>query len=274
MTGQPIYIVDAFTGNLGEKALRGNPAAVVVLNGPAEDDRMQAVAAEMNLSETAFVYPENEETFRLRWFTPTAEVDLCGHATLATAHVLWESGVLPYGKVARFDTRSGLLTARKQEHWIELDFPAQPVRITTPPPGLAAALGIEVRFPVSYWKAEDDWLLEVPAGIVETLQPDFLTLKRFSQHLKCRGFIVTAASSTSEYDFVSRFFGPAVGVNEDPVTGSAHTKLAPFWGKQLRKTELIGYQASKRGGIVRVDWRESRVVLSGQASTFLSGVLR
>jgi PhzF family phenazine biosynthesis protein len=273
MTGQPIYIVDAFTGILDNRQLRGNPAAVVILDTPKDEEWMQAVASEMNLSETAFVVSQSDGNFGLRWFTPVAEVNLCGHATLATAHVLWESGILQLGQTAHFKTLSGLLTAQKRDNWIELDFPEQKVRIASPPRGLAAALGIEVRYPVSYWKAEDDWLLEVPAGLVENLRPDFALLGQFSHHLKCRGFIVTSNGNDRGYDFISRFFGPAVGVNEDPVTGSAHTKLAPFWGKQLDKTEMVGYQASLRGGLVKVHLRGSRIGLLGEARTFLAGSL-
>ncbi|RYG68185.1 PhzF family phenazine biosynthesis protein [bacterium] len=274
MIGIPIFTVDAFTGRIGARELRGNPAAVVVLDEPKEEDWMLAVAAEMNLSETAFVRQLGSGHYSLRWFTPTDEVNLCGHATLATAHVLWESQMLSTNEAASFETRSGILQARKQDDRIELDFPAQKVQIAAAPRGLAMALGIEPRFPISCWKAEDDWLLEVPVGLVENLKPHFGELAQICRFLKCRGIIVTAATDSEEYDFISRFFGPAIGVDEDPVTGSAHTKLAPFWGKQLKKTQMVGYQASVRGGLVAVDWRDSRVGLLGAAHTFLAGQLR
>jgi PhzF family phenazine biosynthesis protein len=273
MSEIPIFIVDAFTGTLNGQILRGNPAAVVLLETPRDDLWMQNVAAEMNLSETAFLFRQSESTFHLRWLTPTAEVKLCGHATLASAHVLWEQGILASMAPAHFHTLSGLLTAHQQDGWIELDFPTQKVKIAAAPDGLAQALGIKSQTPVSYWKAEDDWLLELPMGQVEVLRPNFSWLREISQKLNCRGFIVTSASTSAEYDFVSRFFGPAVGVDEDPVTGSAHTKLAPFWGAQLKKTEVVGYQASARGGLVRCQWRDARVGLRGQAITFLKGRL-
>jgi PhzF family phenazine biosynthesis protein len=272
MSEIPIFIIDAFTGTLNGQILRGNPAAVVLLETPRDDLWMQNVAAEMNLSETAFLV-QQQESFHLRWFTPTAEVKLCGHATLASAHILWQQGVLTPDATANFHTLSGPLTAQKQDEWIELDFPTQKVKIASAPEGLAQALGIESRTPVSYWKAEDDWLLEVPIGQVEGLHPNFLWLRDISKRLNCRGIIVTSGSTSAEYDFVSRFFGPAVGVDEDPVTGSAHTKLAPFWGAQLEKMEVVGYQASARGGLVRCQWRDSRVGLRGKAITFLSGHL-
>lgn len=275
MRNPTLFIVDAFVGTLGQRELRGNPAAVVLLDGERDAAWMQNVAAEMNLSETAFVLQKADDLFDLRWFTPTTEVKLCGHATLASAHALWESGQLPRETTAQFETLSGLLTASCDGTWIELDFPTQPTRIVNAPRELALSLGLGPHDPVVYSRAEDDWLLQVPFGSVEGLQPNFPMLRQLSAQLGLRGVIVTSlAPPDAPYDFVSRFFGPAVGVNEDPVTGSAHTKLAPYWGQQLGKTEMTGFQASERGGLVRVQWRESRVGLGGKATTFAQGHLR
>ena len=274
MSNPSIFIVDAFVGALGERRFKGNPAAVVLLDEARDAQWMQEVAAEMNLSETAFVVPKGDGLFDLRWFTPATEVKLCGHATLASAHVLWESGQLPSGTVAKFETLSGLLTATQEGEWIELDFPTQPTRFANAPRDLSAALGLGQHEPVVYSRAEDDWLLQVPTGAVETLKPNFPMLRHLSEQLGLRGIIVTSLAPSGElYDFVSRFFAPAVGIDEDPVTGSAHTKLAPYWGKQLGKTEMIGFQASQRGGVVRIQWRDERVGLGGKAATFVKGEL-
>lgn len=205
---QKIYQVDAFTN----RPFAGNPAAVCLLGGPADANWMQHVAAEMNLSETAFLHPENDG-FRLRWFTPLAEVDLCGHATLASAHVLWESGRLSTGHTARFYTASGLLTANQagSKDWIELDFPAKPGTRAGPPPGLIEALGVA---PVAVQRSQFDYLVEVACEAdVRSLAPDFTRLRQ----VETRGVIVTARADAGEFDFVSRFFAPAVGVDEDPV---------------------------------------------------------
>ena len=255
---QTIYQVDAFTN----RPFAGNPAAVCLLDGPAEANWMQRVAAEMNLSETAFLHPENDG-FRLRWFTPLAEVDLCGHATLASAHVLWESGRLPTGHTARFYTASGRLTASQLGNWIELDFPAKPGTSAVPPPGLIEALGVE---PVAVQRSQFDYLVEVPREAdVRSLAPDFTRLRQ----VETRGVIVTARAEVGEFDFVSRFFAPAVGVDEDPVTGSAHCSLAPYWSQQLGKTTFDAYQASRRGGVLRVQLLGERVRLAGQAVTVM-----
>ena len=255
-----IYQIDAFT----DRPFGGNPAAVCLLPEAADEEWMQAVAAEMNLSETAFLAPR-DEGFDLRWFTPTMEVDLCGHATLASAHMLWETNVLASGAEARFHTRSGLLTARQENSWIELDFPSTPAVETDMPPGLEAALGVTARF---IGRSQFDYLIEVPdASIVRRMTPEFGALARF----EARGFIVTALSDEPQYDFISRFFGPAAGVNEDPVTGSAHCTLAPFWAERLGKKTFAAYQASKRGGEVRVTLAGERVLLAGQAVTVFRG---
>ena len=261
--GQRIVQVDAFT----DRPFGGNPAAVCVLDNPAGERWMQEVAREMNLSETAYLHPEGDR-FRLRWFTPTVEVDLCGHATLAAAHVLWEERILATDQPARFDTRSGLLTAERRGRWIVLDFPAKPV--LPEPPGislddLSRALNTRARFaaPNAF-----DLLVEVESEeAVRSLRPEIGRLAE----IPVRGVIVTARASSPEFDFVSRFFAPRLGVDEDPVCGSAHRCLGPFWAERLGKLDLVGYQASARGGVVRVDVRGTRVTLGGQAVTVLRG---
>lgn len=257
-----LYIVDAFT----KVRFKGNPAAVCLLDEPQDEDWMQKVAAEMNLSETAFIVP-GAENFDLRWFTKVAEVDLCGHATLATAHVLWESGRLPHHETACFMTRSGLLTAAFAGDWIDMDFPAEPPEAAVAPEELIQGLGLIPRF---VGRNQMDYFVEVDSeATLRTLRPDFGLLAR----LPARGVIVTSRSTDIPYDFVSRAFYPGIGVDEDPVTGSAHCALAPYWAKRLRKNELIGYQASERGGIVKVRSNGARVYLSGQAVTVLKGQL-
>lgn len=254
--------VDAFT----DRAFAGNPAAVCLLDRPADAPWMQNVAREMNLSETAFLSPR-ADGYDLRWFTPAAEVDLCGHATLATAHVLWSERLLDPGATARFHTRSGWLTADRRGDWIELDFPSQAVAPQEAPAGLLAALGVRPQF---VGKNKTDYLVEVAAEReVRALAPDFGKFRS----LPIRGVIVTSRAATPGVDFVSRFFAPAVGVDEDPVTGSAHCALAPHWAPRLAKDEMIGYQASSRGGTVRVRLAGDRVKLGGQAVTVLTGEL-
>ncbi len=259
---QTIYQVDAFT----DRPFAGNPAGVCILPGPAPDAWMQAVAREMNLSETAFLLPQTDG-FNLRWFTPAVEVKLCGHATLASAHILFETGVLRPDAQARFHTLSGLLTAERRGDWIELNFPAKLEEPAEPPPGLVAALGAT---PVYIGRNVFDYLVELESeAAVRALQPDMTALSK----LPVRGVIVTARSATPEFDFVSRFFAPAVGVNEDPVTGSAHCCLTPFWAARLGKTAMTAYQASARGGILHVRLAGDRVILGGQAVTVLIGEL-
>lgn len=254
--------VDAFT----DTPFTGNPAAVCILTGPGDEHWMQAVAREMNLAETAFLHPEGDG-FRLRWFTPTVEVDLCGHATLAGAHVLWHDGYLTTRTEARFHTRSGQLRARNAGEWIELDFPAEPAVATEAPAELARALGVEL---LSVGRNRMDYLVELASEAeVRALRPDLRTLAT----LPVRGIIVTARSDSPDFDFVSRFFGPAAGVDEDPVTGSAHCALGPHWGSKLGSTGLVGYQASARGGVVRVRLVGDRAILGGQAVTVLAGEL-
>jgi PhzF family phenazine biosynthesis protein len=253
------FHIDAFT----DAAFRGNPAAVVLLDGPRDDYWMQCFAAEMNLSETAFVAPAGD-VFGLRWFTPLAEVDLCGHATLASAHALWEAGAAPPGEIA-FSTRSGILRAASTADGIELDFPAKPPAEGVEPPGLADAL----RVPIQYrGRNAFDHLVEVESEhVLRNVNPDMSALSR----VQCRGVIITARASSPRYDFASRFFAPSVGVDEDPVTGSAHCCLAPYWSKRLGKTQMLGYQASARGGFVRVRLAGDRVFLGGKAVTVVRG---
>jgi PhzF family phenazine biosynthesis protein len=255
--------VDAFTN----RPFAGNPAAVCILSAAAEPQWMQNVAREMNLAETAFLV-RRQDGYDLRWFTPAVEVDLCGHATLASAHVLWEDGHLPERTQARFYTKSGLLTADRRDAWIELDFPATPASPAPPPQGLLAALGVEPRF---IGRSRFDYLVEVEdESTVKKLEPDLTALSRVA----ARGVIVTSkANAGAAYDFVSRFFAPQSGVPEDPVTGSAHCALAPYWCEKIGKTSLTGYQASARGGTVRVRLDGQRVRLGGQAVTVLRGEL-
>jgi PhzF family phenazine biosynthesis protein len=262
-----IFQVDAFTGS----AFGGNPAAVCLLPGPAEPAWMQRVAAEMNLSETAFLEPR-DGGYGLRWFTPAVEVALCGHATLASAHVLYETGLARPGEAIRFDSASGTLTARQDGPAIALDFPATPAREAGPPPDVLAALGVipPVTGPAWTGRSRDDLLIVLAAEEeVTALAPDFGKLAAAGG----RGIIVTAPTSRSDADFVSRFFAPAVGVAEDPVTGSAHCTLAPYWCGRLGRAALTGYQASARGGTVRVRLAGDRVILTGQAVTVLTGEL-
>jgi PhzF family phenazine biosynthesis protein len=255
--------IDAFT----DRPFCGNPAAVCLLEGEKPAEWMQHLAAEMNLSETAFLRRQNGD-WSLRWFTPTVEVDLCGHATLASAHALWEEKILPAGEGARFQTRSGLLTARRAGEWIELDFPAKPQEPVAPPAGLLEALGVKCATHTG--KSAFDYLVELDSEeSVRQLEPDHARLRK----LPVRGIIVTSRAATKEFDFVSRFFAPGSGIDEDPVTGSAHCTLAPFWAARLHKNELVAYQASPRGGVVRVRLDGDRVKLGGRAVTVFRGEL-
>jgi PhzF family phenazine biosynthesis protein len=259
---QSIVQVDAFA----ERPFTGNPAAVCVMPAPRDEGWMQSVAMEMNLSETAFLHPE-DGGWRLRWFTPAVEVALCGHATLASAHVLWEHGVLAPADEARFHTMSGPLTCRRDADLIWMDFPAKPEQPSEPIDGLAEALGVT---PVYVGRSHFDVLVEVASEAeVRALAPDIRALRA----VRARGVIVTARAEGGAYDFVSRFFAPAAGVDEDPVTGSAHCVLAPYWAGKLGRAELTGYQASRRGGTVRVRVAGDRVRLGGRAVTILRGEL-
>lgn len=259
-----IHWVDAFA----DAPFRGNPAAVYVAGRMPAESWMRSLAAELGLSETAYVVPE-DDAFRLRWFTPAAEVDLCGHATLASAHVLWSEGRVDDDAEIRFRTRSGTLTAARRGEWIALDFPSAPPRERPAPAGLVEALGVEPAFVGR--TAQDDWLVELAdEALVRGVDPDARRLAA----IPARGVIVTGRASGVEADFVSRFFAPRVGVDEDPVTGSAHCALGPFWSERLGRDELTGYQASERGGFVRVRVVGDRVILQGTAVTVLAAALR
>ncbi|UCD37098.1 MAG: PhzF family phenazine biosynthesis protein [Fidelibacterota bacterium] len=253
-----LYQVDSFT----DTPFAGNPAGVCILPVHGDEEWMQQVAREMNLSETAFLNPEIGG-YHLRWFTPIVEVDLCGHATLASAHILWETGDLKADRAAHFHTASGPLTARKDGKWIYMEFPAIPPEDMAPPKGLGRALDIK---PVYMGQNRLDLLVVVEtAGEVRGLHPDFTQLR----DMDSRGVIVTAPSDQPEYDFISRAFFPALGIDEDPVTGSAHCCLGPYWSERLGRKELVGYQSSPRGGVVKVEVRGDRVLLGGQAVTVM-----
>ena len=269
----PLFVVDAFA----EAPFSGNPAGVVLLERPADPRWMQLVAREMNHAETAFVHPESSRgdgSWRLRWFTPTVEEDLCGHATLATAHVLWESGRLAPAATARFLTRSGELTARRLAAGaIELDFPAEVAREEAPPAALLPALRLPAP-PRFIGRNRLDWLVELSEpgaeATLRALKPDLAVLATIER----RGVIVTcAATRPGPIDFLSRFFAPADGVPEDPVTGSAHCALAPHWAARLGRSTLTGFQASERGGTVGVELAGARVLLRGRAITTVKGEL-
>jgi predicted PhzF superfamily epimerase YddE/YHI9 len=273
-----IYVVDAFTG----EPFKGNPAAILLpIDSPLEKGLMQKIAFEMNLSETAFLAPLPERDgvkppgtvdFQLRWFTPKVEVDLCGHATLASAHVLWETARVEPGTAIRFHTKSGVLSARPRvdtlpggRRWIELDFPVEPPEVSKPPEGLLRALGAE---PLFVGKTRFDYFVEtVSEETVRNMRPNFGLLEK----VPCRGVIVTAKGT--DFDFVSRFFAPAVGVREDPATGSAHCSLAPYWAGKLGKDTFAACQVSERGGLFRVRTAGDRTFISGQAVTVLEGNL-
>jgi PhzF family phenazine biosynthesis protein len=262
VVGLKIFQADAFT----DKAFAGNPAAVCILTEPRDDAWMQNLAREMNLSETAFLRKQ-QDGYGLRWFTPAVEVALCGHATLASAHILWETAMLAPNEQARFHTLSGLLTAERKGDWIELNFPATPEQQATPPSRLVEALGVAPKY---VGKSKFDYLVEVDTEeTVRNLKPDFGLLRA----MQVRGVMVTSQATTAGYDFVSRFFAPGSGIDEDPVTGSAHCCLGPFWSKRLGKNELTAFQASRRGGTVRVRVGGDRVYLSGQAVTVFRGEL-
>jgi len=254
--------VDAFA----DRPFTGNPAAVMPLDRWLDDSLLQAIAAENNLAETAF-FVGGGGRYDLRWFTPAVEVDLCGHATLASAHALWQERLLGEHDAARFHTRSGLLTAERQGEWIELDFPDQVAEAIDAPDGLLEALG--VREPIWVGRNPMDYLVEIGSEeLLEALRPDHSRLRTMT----ARGVIVTSRG-TGEYDFVSRFFAPGSGIDEDPVTGSSHCALAPYWAPRLGKTEFLAYQASPRGGVLRVRLAGDRVKLGGRAVTVLRGEL-
>jgi PhzF family phenazine biosynthesis protein len=260
--GQVITQVDAFTS----KPFAGNPAAVCLLPDTHDASWMQMIAREMNLSETAFLVKRGRG-YDLRWFTPLVEVDLCGHATLASAHVLWEQGDLDARETAVFGSRSGELLAKKRDDWIELNFPATPASAVSSREEFAAAIGTKA---VWAGRTRFDYLVEVESEeAVRALRPDFNRIGQF----EARGLIVTSRASRPGYDYVSRFFAPAAGVDEDPATGSAHCGLGPYWRDRLGRDDLVGCQASARGGFVRTRCEGDRVLLSGQAVTVMRGEL-
>ena len=262
---QSLIQVDSFT----KQPFKGNPAAVCVLQSEQEDSWMQSVASEMNLSETAFLLKQ-EQNYNLRWFTPTTEVPLCGHATLASAHVLWTEGYASTGQAIDFQTKSGILTATYKDDWIELDFPANRSQDIPPITKLQDALGVPIK---TFAYNSLGYLVEInSAKEVEELQPNFALIKQ----LPISNVIVTSlAESSSTYDFVSRFFAPGLGIDEDPVTGAAHCCLAPYWHDRLHQDELNAYQASSRGGEIKINYNGGdRVLLRGQAVTVMRGELQ
>jgi predicted PhzF superfamily epimerase YddE/YHI9 len=258
----PLFHVDAFT----DRPLSGNPAAVCILAAWREDQWLQAVAREMNLSETAFLV-KRPDHFDLRWFTPKAEVDLCGHATLASAHVLWQRGFAKSGEEIRFSTRSGILKAGRRGDAIELDFPLEPDEPADPPATLLPALGVLARY---VGKNRFDYVVEVESEqVLRRVAPDFQLLGM----IPCRGVIVTSRSADPHFDFVSRAFFPGLGVDEDPVCGSAHCCLGAFWRERLGKSEFLAHQASARGGVVKVRVAGDRAFLGGKAVIVAKGEL-
>jgi PhzF family phenazine biosynthesis protein len=257
-----LFQIDAFTS----EPFKGNPAAVCFMDGVRDDRWMASVAAEMNLAETAFLNPR-DDGWSLRWFTPAVEVDLCGHATLASAHAIWSEKISGEA-VLRFHTKSGVLTATRDGDFIELDFPAKREEQIEAPAGLLDALGVNHATYIG--RNQFDYIVELPSeNNVRALRPDQAVLRQ----LPVRGVIVTSRADEGEYDFVSRFFAPAVGVDEDPVTGSAHCCLTPYWAQRLGKNEMNGWQASHRGGAVRVRLDSDRVKLGGKAVTVFRGEL-
>ncbi|MFN5947565.1 MAG: PhzF family phenazine biosynthesis protein [Pirellulaceae bacterium] len=259
----PLFLVDAFS----KSPFGGNPAVVCLLDQAAPDSWMQSLAMEMNQAETAFVYPEQRRMV-LRWFTPRCEVDLCGHATLAAAFILWQQQRVARDQAIVLQTRSGALRATLLgDGRIELDFPQEPASVEEPPAGYEDALGL-TRPPISVLRNRMDWLVHVDgAEELRQLSPDFPTLAKFPG----RGWIITSGSDDQRYDFLSRFFGPSVGIDEDSVTGSAHCCLVSYWSEILSKSKLVGYQASRRGGVVTVESRGPRAILSGHAALVFSG---
>jgi PhzF family phenazine biosynthesis protein len=256
------FLVDAFT----DHAFAGNPAVVCLLPAWRDDQWLQNVGREMNQSETAFLV-KNDSGFDLRWFTPKVEVDLCGHATLASAHVVWQHRLAAYGEGIRFTTRSGVLTAARRGEEIELDFPLKPEVAAAPPAGLLEALGVKAKY---VGKNQFDYLVEVESeAALRSMTPDFKLLAT----VPVRGTIVTSRSSDPRFDFVSRFFAPTAGIDEDPVTGSAHCCLGDYWRKRQGKNEFVACQASARGGVVRVRVSGDRAILAGKAVAVAEGEL-
>ncbi len=253
----PLFKVDAFA----EKLFKGNPAAVVPLDEWLDDELMQAIAMENNLSETAFFVP-SQLGFEIRWFTPKAEVKLCGHATLASAHVIFEEAGYPKDEIS-FGSKSGILQVKKSGDLLQLNFPADKVTKVDAPNAIIQALG---KLPKACYKGRTDYLLLYHSEKeIREMNPNFFSLAKTD----ARGIIVTAPGDKA--DFVSRFFAPGVGINEDPVTGSAHTTLTPFWAKKLCKNEFVAHQLSQRGGELICELQDDRVLIAGKAKTYLRG---
>ena len=271
MKNTPFWIIDAFIGKAAGRQLRGNPAAVVLLNEFAPDEELLERANEFNLSETAFVVAREQGNFDLRWMTPRIEVALCGHATLATVGALLDAGQLCVGQEAHFKTRSGILTAQIEEDRITLGFPSQTISAHTVPSKLRSALGLAANEVLFCGRGGEDWIIRVAHDQLESVRPDF---KKLAQ-IEARGIIVTthAPPEESSYDFASRFFGPRVGIDEDPVTGSAHTILAPFWSARLGKQQLRAVQLSTRGGWLEVEMHGLRVSIAGKTQIRARGHL-
>ena len=258
-----IFTVDAFT----DKVFSGNPAAVCLLEKELDDSLLQNIAAEMNLSETAFV-KKTDDGFSLRWFTPKSEVELCGHATLASAHVLWQEGILEHDEEAVFQTvLKGKLTAKKTGDQIVLNFPVNSPKPSKRNEQLEKILNVN---PVYFGTTDHHYVVELNSeDEVKNVKPDFSLLEKQEKY----GTIITSKSESKDYDFVSRFFAPAKGINEDPVTGSAHCVLTPYWSQKLNKNNMKAYQASERGGYITVTLEGDRVLLGGKAVTVVKGEL-
>jgi PhzF family phenazine biosynthesis protein len=259
MTEIPFYQVDAFSAS----PFHGNPAAVCILGEMLSDELLQSIASENNLAETAFLL-QQPDVWKLRWFTPACEVPLCGHATLAAAHVLCQEKLVDQNEPVRFDTLSGILSVQKEGDFYTLDFPAYEEQGLVLPESFLKALGADIAQAVA---SQNFWLIELKdAPAVRALGPDLVALAAFPP------VIVTSLADPEEpYDFISRMFGPSVGIPEDPVTGSAHCCLTPYWSKRLGKTELFAYQASARGGELKLQLKGDRVLISGQAITVICG---
>ena len=259
-----LFHVDAFT----QFPFSGNPAAVCILPSPADETWMQRVASEINLSETAFIVKKDSGSYFIRWYAPKGAVDLCGHATLASAHILWNEGLHPIDQEIEFVTNSGKIICETSENWIMMKFPIIEYKEEKIPLGMIDSIGIEPKF---FGKTSlNDFLLEVESeDILKDLNPDFQKIQNFS----CRGVIVTASASSDDCDFVSRFFAPSIGIDEDPATGSSHCSLGVFWSEKLSKKKLIGKQISKRGGIIRINIHQDNITLSGQAVTLVRAEL-
>lgn len=251
-----LYQIDTFT----DTPFEGNPAAVIPLETWLPDNTMQSIAEENNLSETVFFVPK-DNGFHLRWFTPKTEVDLCGHATLAVAYVLFN--ILGHNKDRiEFESKSGVLTVLKKDDWLVMDFPAQTPVPCNVPYEIVKAFD---RAPIECLRSEDYIVVFETEGDILSIKPDLAYLKK----LDLRGVIITSRSR--EYDFVSRFFAPKYGIDEDPVTGSAHTQLIPYWARKLEKTEMKAKQVSSRGGELVCELQNDRVLISGKAVKFLEG---